>query len=115
VLSVFGAFFCVVYFCVCVWVCVCVCVCVCARIHVTLHTHTVHIRYNKCCSELTDDIFSQVGSLKLSVSFAEYRLFYRSLFQKRPVILRSLLIVATPYNECSSELTVDMFHHRVAV
>ena len=28
---------------------------------------------------------------------AEYRLFYRSLLQKRPVILRSLLIVATPY------------------
>jgi len=30
------------------------------------------------------------------VSFAEYRLFYRALLQKRPMILRSLLIVATP-------------------
>ena len=38
-----------------------------------------------------------VGSLKLQVSFAEYRLFYRALLQKRPVILRSLLIEATPY------------------
>jgi len=38
-----------------------------------------------------------VGSLKLQVSFAEYRLFYRSLLQKRPMICRSLLIVATPY------------------
>jgi len=28
---------------------------------------------------------------------AEYRLFYRALLQKRPIILRSLLIVATPY------------------
>jgi len=37
-----------------------------------------------------------VGSLKLWVSFAEYRLFYRALLQKRPVMLRSLLIVATP-------------------
>jgi len=56
-----------------------------------------------------------VGSLKLWVSFAEYRLFYRALLQKRPmffrsllnpkrddilqkrlIILRSLLIVATP-------------------
>ena len=37
-----------------------------------------------------------VGSLKLQVSFAEYRLFYRALLQKRPAILRSLLIVATP-------------------
>jgi len=30
---------------------------------------------------------------KLQVSFAEYSLFYRALLQKRPVILRSLLIV----------------------
>ena len=37
-----------------------------------------------------------VGSIKLQVSFAEYRLFYRALLQKRPIILRSLLIVATP-------------------
>jgi len=35
--------------------------------------------------------------MELCVSFAEYRLFYRALLQKRPVILRSLLIVATPY------------------
>jgi len=38
-----------------------------------------------------------VGSLKLSVSLAEYSLFYRALLQKRPVILRSLLIIATAY------------------
>jgi len=38
-----------------------------------------------------------VGSLKVQVSFAEYSLFYRALVQKRPIILRSLLIVATPY------------------
>ena len=31
------------------------------------------------------------------VSFAEYRLFYRALLQKRPIILRSLLIEATPF------------------
>jgi len=37
-----------------------------------------------------------VGSLKLLVSFAEYCLLYGALLQKRPVILRSLLIVATP-------------------
>jgi len=41
--------------------------------------------------------FGFVGSLKSWVSFAEYSLFYRALLQKRPVILRSLLIVATPY------------------
>ena len=38
-----------------------------------------------------------VGSPKLHVSFAEYSLFYRALLQKRPIILRCLLIVATPY------------------
>ena len=38
------------------------------------------------------------GSLKLQVSFTEYRLFYRALLQKRPILSRSLLIVATPYN-----------------
>jgi len=38
-----------------------------------------------------------VGSLKLQVSFAEYRLFYRSLLQKRPTLLRSLQVAATPY------------------
>jgi len=38
-----------------------------------------------------------VGSLKLWVSLAIYRLFYRVLLQKRPIILRSLLIVATPF------------------
>jgi len=37
-----------------------------------------------------------VGSLKLQVSLAEYRLFYKALLQKRPMILRSLLIPATP-------------------
>ena len=37
-----------------------------------------------------------VGSLKLQVSFAEYRLF-RALLQKRPTILRSLLVEASPY------------------
>ena len=42
-----------------------------------------------------------VGSLKFQVSFAEYRLFYRALLQKTPIILRSLLIEAMPY---------EMFH-----
>ena len=36
----------------------------------------------------------------LCQTFAEYCLFYRALLQKRPIILRSLLIVATPYLSC---------------
>jgi len=39
-----------------------------------------------------------VGSLKIQVSFAEYGLFYRTLLQKIPMILKSLLVVATPYH-----------------
>jgi len=39
-----------------------------------------------------------VGSLKSYFSFAEYCLLYRALLQKRPMILRSLLIVATLYS-----------------
>jgi len=38
-----------------------------------------------------------VGSLILYISFAEHSLFYRALLQRRPIILKSLLIVATPY------------------
>ena len=40
-----------------------------------------------------------VGSIKSFVSFAEYRLFYRSLLQKRLIILSILLTKATPYNK----------------
>jgi len=40
-----------------------------------------------------------VGSLKWWVSFAEYSLFCRALLQKRPTILRSLLIIATSYHQ----------------
>jgi len=45
-----------------------------------------------------------VGSLKLYISFAEYRLFYRALLQKRPIILRSLLTEATPYLKYTSDI-----------
>ena len=37
-----------------------------------------------------------VGSLKLLVASAEYRLFYRSLLRRRPMNLRSQLVAATP-------------------
>jgi len=38
-----------------------------------------------------------VGFLKLWVLFAEYLLFYWALLQKRPIILRSQLIIPTPH------------------
>ena len=50
-----------------------------------------------------------VGSLKLHVSFAEYSLFYRALLQKRLIILRSLLILATPYQTLVFKSCVPFF------
>jgi len=50
-----------------------------------------------------------VGFLKLQVSFAEYRLFCRALLQKRLIILRSLLIVATPYMCAADPTWGDIF------
>jgi len=49
-----------------------------------------------------------VGSFKLQVSCAEYRLVYSALLQKRPVILRSLLIVATPYHSRGQQACTTM-------
>jgi len=44
-----------------------------------------------------------VGSLNSKVLFAEYSLFCRALLRKRLVIVRSLLIVATPYEQVCSD------------
>jgi len=44
-----------------------------------------------------------VGSIKLQVSYAEYRLFHRALLQKRPLILSILLAKATPYESFFDE------------
>jgi len=85
----------------------CLQVCVCLRLRVCVY---VCVRVRGCgrgcvcsrgcgrseCTALWGWL-RLVGSLKLQVSLAEYRLFNRALLQKRPIILRSLLIVATPY------------------
>jgi len=56
-----------------VWSHVFICACACVWIHqATQHMNMGWLR--------------SVGSIKLYVSFAEYRLFYRSLLQKRPII-----------------------------
>ena len=63
---------------------VCVYVCVCVLVLMTV------------CNSGAIGWLRLVGSLKLQVSFAEYCLFNRALLQKRPIVVRSLLIVATP-------------------
>jgi len=53
--------------------------------------------------------------IKLQVSFAEYRLFSRALLQKRPILLRSLLIVATQWLQrvwmCASSCICNTLQH----
>ena len=52
-----------------------------------------------------------VGSIRLYVSFAEYRLFYRALLQKRPIILSILLTEATPCLYASGPRGVLKYTH----
>ena len=52
------------------------------------------------------------GSLKLQISFAKYHLFHRAHLQKRPTILRSQLIVATPYI-CANEQHATREHQHL--
>ena len=61
-------------------------------------------RSHPISQRLTMGWLQWVGSFKFLVSFAEYRLLYRTLLQKRPIIWRSLLIVATSYVLISQRL-----------
>ena len=78
----------------------------CSRCHIEALANA-HKGFSKCDVEASADAtqrhqqmahrgFTVVGSLKLQVTFVEYSLFYRALLQKRPTVLRSLLIVAIP-------------------
>ena len=82
---------------------VCVCVCVCAGCK----------RAQYLRGEAGMGWLRLVGSLKVQVSFTEYSLFYRALLQKRPTILRSLLVVATPYDVPWSFYFVGLFCENV--
>jgi len=64
----------------------------------------IHILHIMCMEWLR-----LVGSFKLQVSFAEYRLFYRALLQKKPIMLRSLLIVATPNHSIHCKFDHEAF------
>ena len=67
-----------------------------------------HVSYELCliCTRhLCMGCLRLAGSLKLYVSFAEYCLFYMALLQKRPIILRSLLIEDTSYQNTYRDFT----------
>ena len=69
---------------VCVCVCVCVCMCVCARAHAIAH----------CDLKLDHNIIEK----QLYVSFAKEPYKIDFILPKRPMILRSLRMAATPYD-----------------
>jgi len=97
------------YVCICVHMCAYVCVCAHTRICIayTMCTRSSAGKPPTVCvhEKLKAHLewLQLVGSLKLQVCFAEYRLFYRALLQKRPIILRSLLIVATPQQDLPTQ------------
>ena len=68
-------------------------ICTFVFLHVHMYVHTdVHVEWLRL-----------VGSLKLQVSFAKETYKRDDILQKRPMILRSLLIVATPYRFLSQQ------------
>jgi len=80
----------------------CVCIRICARRCCVFVIVRIRSVYQQCMWKVLSCFCDMgwlrfVGSFKLSVSFAKYRLFYRALLQKRLILLRSLLIVATSY------------------
>ena len=104
---------------VCVRVCVCECVCVCVYMGVCVYSvfRNIDASVSVCvCGyvwglfEVCTGIFTdakhdggamgegnELGSLSLKQNIETFiELFYRALLQKRPMILRSLLIEATP-------------------
>jgi len=93
-----------VYVCVCVCVCACVCVCVCVFVFVCVRAsrtdlHTL-LRVDMLRRSCEGHIY---GVATISRLLQIIGLFYKTAYkrddilQKRPVILRSLIIEATPY------------------
>jgi len=85
----------------------------CTHINTTRHTyvcvyvcHTYErVASHICTSHVTPmGWLRSVGSIKLQVSFPEYRLFYRALLQKRPIISPILLTKAIPYEQGMSPI-----------
>ena len=107
--------------CVCVcasaFACTCMCLCVCGRMRVCVYVRTSYpdrsnpsktghyyfkkkaFLKNQPSTTVTIGRLRLVGSLKLPVSFAKEPCERDDILQKRPIILRSLLIVATQYTK----------------
>jgi len=89
---------------VCVCVCICICTCVCVKICVKISVATCRAVCSAICNMNMEctcyGLATITRLLKITGLFcriAECSLFSRALLRNRPMILRSLLIVATPY------------------
>ena len=71
-------------------------ICTFIYIYSMIHTCIMHI-YIHMCIYIYIGWLRLVGSLKLQVSFAKEPYKRDYILQQRPIILRSLLIVAIPY------------------
>ena len=76
----------------------------CDAASILLSTHTAVTVCSNALQWHTMGWLRLVGSIQLLVSFAEYCLFYRTLLQKRPIILSILLTKATPYTDEKTSL-----------
>jgi len=70
--------------------------------HTLQHTH--FLQYTHL---LSSTLIHRVTSY--ARTSAEYSLFHRALLQKRPIILRSLLIVATPYEQVTPHISTHIW------
>jgi len=121
-LCVFACVFaCGVYLCVCMCLCACVraCVyecafawefvCVCTGhkyIHIFLLFTNV-CEYSAVSIQVSMGWLRLVGSLKLQVSFAKESYKRDDILQMRPIILRNLLIISTPYEHLA--MSIDFY------
>ena len=85
----------------CVWACMRKCANTC------IYIYTYSSVYLRICTHM--GWLRLASSLELKIICAEYRLFYRALLQKRPVILRSLLVEATPYFKTKYEIQTCLY------
>ena len=69
----------------------------CVFIHTYVHSMYTHTHVGCIHSGGMMGWLKIVGSLQLYVSFAKEPYKRDDILQKRPIILRSLLIIATPY------------------
>ena len=83
------------------WQYVCVCVRVCVRVcshWLGMHTRSLSLLLSLARARFIGTGWLRlVGSLKLQVPFAKKPYKRDYILQKRPIILRSLLLIATPY------------------